>query len=265
MFVPAPNLGRVSPRGNVNRRLHGLALGKIAAAHAVRSADSRARLDVRERLRFVPLRGLGDTTCSVDPATGARVCASPAQAPPIPAPVLTNPAGSYLQTCRNIFRNGDQLSASCDSTGQGPYVTSSLPGGIAACGTYDIANISGQLRCLTPGTSISPAPSPAPLGPPSTNFINPATGQPYPLNANGQQYDPATGALINAATGVPYQAVNPFSPTGGPLPAPFVNTAPAVAAPAGSTSMFSNPYVKWGAIVAAGLGGFILIKKAFKR
>jgi hypothetical protein len=56
------------------------------------------------------------------------------------------PAGSYVQTCRNVYVNGSMLSGSCQAS-NGQYFQTSL--NINQCrGGTDIANIDGRLQCL---------------------------------------------------------------------------------------------------------------------
>jgi len=56
------------------------------------------------------------------------------------------PAGSYKQSCTAITFNAGVLSAQCN-TAAGPQAGTSLV--VAPCGSADIANINGQLRCET--------------------------------------------------------------------------------------------------------------------
>ncbi len=280
MLIPS-NLGRVVARSP--RTMRGV-MGElgVAAAHA-HAVDTRARLDIRQKLRFVPrlnglgftsvhratavrrLHGLGETSCSIDPLTGGRVCASgpagPAPAAIAPAPVSNiPPAGSYLQTCRNITSNGTTVNATCETIG-GAWVPTSLY--FPNC-AGDIANINGVLQCNVPQGPSSPAAAATGAVTPGVT-LNPQTGQPYPLSIPVGT-DPFTG--VPYASEWPYNqppyttASNYVAPYSSPQPSLFV-PAPGAARPVKSSLVSGVPNIALyagGAAALLGIGWLITRK-----
>ncbi len=133
----------------------------------------------------VRLHGLGDVTCSIDPATGGRVCSdgstsvasSAAQAN---API---PGGSYTFSCRNARTSGDALYAECYNPSTNSYNGVALPG-ISACSGGDIQNNAGKLQCCdktSPPGQCNPWPAPA-VQAPAAQTIQPAGSTAAPSN-----------------------------------------------------------------------------------
>lgn len=220
-------------RGPHQIRLRGMGdLGKQTAA--VRSI-ARNLPTIRFRSR-----GLGDTSCTIDPTTGGRVCTSGPAAATTPASTCTSITPRYLPdpttqqwTWDNplatswIFTGRDNVNSAYDMymRQDGKAFAAVGPGGGFMYDDPRRATVPAYGPCATP----TPAPVPAPVPVPTNQVIDQSTGQPTTIQPVAQQSY---------------------------LPSPMVATA----APTTFSTSSSIPWSKIALYGGIGLGGLLLLR-----
>jgi hypothetical protein len=223
-------------------RLRGMGdLGKQTAA--VRSI---ARNNATIRFR---LRGLGETSCTIDPTTGGRVCTSGPATAATPSSTCTSITPRYLpdptqqqwnwdnkMPANWIFTGRDNVNSIYDMymRQDGQAFAAVGPGGGFMYNDPRRATVPAYGPCVAP----APAPVPVPVPVPTNQVIDQSTGQPTTIQPVAPQ---------------PY------------IPSPMVATAAPAYAPSGGSFLDGIPtWAKWG----GGLVGVVLVlgiaKKALK-
>jgi hypothetical protein len=235
------NLGKVSStrRASIAHgpqiRLRGMGdLGKQAAA--VRSI-ARNLPTIRFRLR-----GLGDTSCTIDPTTGGRVCTSGPATGSAAASTCTSITPRYLPDPTSqqwdwnnpmpanwIFTGRDNVNSAYDMymRQDGQAFAAVGPGGGFMYNDPRRATVPAYGPCAAP----TPAPVPVPI--PTPTVVDQSSGQPTTIQPIAPQ---------------PY------------LPSPMVSAA---VAPTFSSSG-STPWGTYALYAGLGIGGLLILKKFLK-
>jgi hypothetical protein len=215
-------------------RLRGMGdLGKQTAA--VRSI-ARHLPTIRFRLR-----GLGETSCTIDPTTGGRVCTSGPATTATPASTCTSITPRYLpdptaqqwawdnpMPANWIFTGRDNVNSVYDMymRQDGQAFAAVGPGGGFMYNDPRRATVPAYGPCVAP----APAPVPVPIPVATNQVIDQSTGQPTTIQPVAQQ---------------PY------------LPSPMVSAA---AAPTTFSSSSSIPWSKIALYGGIGLGGLLVLR-----